>query len=995
MAREETQEGEDQDEGDACGNWRCLVPWWRRRRPPCHCSREKTGKEHHVKACHDVREKAIEEPHRDDEGVPLLLPRPREQRREEETLNQSGLLTRCDEETTNVCVALLEVCREASDSTETLRRRCLSSSSPRASATSPSCSLYSSGSLFVAFSHCTIQPPELFLPVFLPVSSACMCPEDPSLPVSRAFASLGNVAASTSSSVAAFPAVSLQEERALERPACMRKRSPFGCVSSRRKRTRFLSSLFPVEAQKVTLEDTESFSFALPPESSPLGASGDVSRETRLDYLGMLSRVSDPQSSSIYSALSGSTVEHPSSLLSSTCSLLSHLPVGCRAVSGVSSNSVSPPSVSCRRRSPSRAAQTPVSERESLLALPLCRVSSFSLCRHSRKRTRTLLGCSLSSSACLLFPVFASALASSANRARKLRSLSSRCARWASALCLSVSLAIFSCPFPPFLRVSRLAYLACLALAVSVFSFLLASASVLGLLSRRRVLARSSGTLPALETVACRSREEGVSFYSTSSVAFCPEEAKSARHVIQRRLRWIAALWVIACLPFFSPPGPLSAVAAPVTASRLHDLVCTRTQEARSASLLSGMRNTSRCQPFASALPSFSSLAASSLVGAPGFASLLSPRVAALAFAEEELRPRLASRGGSLPYWGRGRPAVLSKLSSWSPFLTLSLSESLSLAFVASVPAADFFFPPFVCRESPAPSLSLSEDATRVASGWAASSWRPQERSDVSDAFSGRRPSRLASPCRRAVAQVRRISFSSAFLLPSSCRGVLSGSRGADAPVHAAESSVERGDSSARGRRERAAGGRAGVLGCSAQTFGCTDDATENAESEELPLPRRLLVPRHKLDKEAHLSHHRPSVVAGGHGLAETRFYRVVALFRPELSVPKIKEAVRPYVDQLQQWRCRNLRVTYRGYRRLAYRVKKKDSAHVVEMTFDLLPSAVHYLHVKLNLDDNIIRFMILKNPPLPRSIVKRRHTIPPEEFEELVRYSGLPEPRS
>ncbi|KFH05288.1 ribosomal protein RPS6 [Toxoplasma gondii VAND] len=993
MAREETQESEDQDEGDACENWRCHVPCWRRRRPPCHCSRETTD-DHHVKACHDVKEKAIEEPHRDDEGAPLLLSRPREQRREEKTLNQSELLTRCDEETKNACVALLEVCPEESGSTEALRRQRLSFLSPHASGTSPLSSLDSSESFSVAFSHCTFTPPELSLPVSLPVSSTCMYPEDPSFPLSHAFASLGNAAASTSSSISASPAVSLQEGRALGRPACMRKRSPFVCDSSRRKRICFLSSLFPAEAQKATVEDTDSLSLSLPRESSQLGAFCDFSRETILNHRGMLSLVSNPQSSSIYPAVSGSTVEHSLSLLSLTRSLLSHLPVGCRAVSGVSLNSVSPSSVSCRRRSPSGAAQTPVSEREPLLALPLCRVSSFSLCRRARKRTLTLLGCSLSSCACLLFPGFASAVASSANRAHKLPCLFSRCARWASALCLSVSLAILSCSFPLFLRVSCLARSSCLALAVSVFSCLIAPVSVLGLLSRRRDLPRSTGTLPAVETVACPSREKGVSFYSTSSVAFLPEEAKGARHVIQRRRRWIAALWVVACLPFFSRPGPLSAVAAPVTASRLHDLVCTRTQESRRASLLSVMRNSSRCQSFAFVLPSSSSLAASSLVGAPGFASLLSPRVAAPAFAEE-LRPRPASRGGSPSYWGRGRPATLSKFPSWLPFLTLSLSASLSSVFFASVAASDFFVSPFVFRESPAPSLSLSEDATRVSSFLGPPGRGGPSRSDVSDAFSGRRPSRLASPRRRAVAQVRRLPFSSPCLLSSSCGGVLSGNRGGEVPVHATQSSVERGDASAWVRRERAADGRAGALGCSAKTFAFTEDATENTESEELPLPRRLLVPRHKLDREAHLSHHRPSVVAGGHGLAETRLYRVVALFRPELSVPKIKEAVRPYVDQLQQWRCRSLRVTYRGYRRLAYRVKKKDSAHVVEMTFDLLPSAVHYLHVKLNLDDNIIRFMILKNPPLPRSIVKRRHTIPPEEFEELVRYSGLPESRS
>ncbi|PFH37408.1 hypothetical protein BESB_038660 [Besnoitia besnoiti] len=190
----------------------------------------------------------------------------------------------------------------------------------------------------------------------------------------------------------------------------------------------------------------------------------------------------------------------------------------------------------------------------------------------------------------------------------------------------------------------------------------------------------------------------------------------------------------------------------------------------------------------------------------------------------------------------------------------------------------------------------------------------------------------------------------------------------------------------------------------------------EEESEAELDLPRRLLIPKYKLDREAHLRVYQPSVVQGkplvsvflvdgnnealtlrfsGHGLAETRPYRVVSLFRPEMPVPSVKEAIRPYVEQLQKWRCRNLRVTYRGYRRLAYLVKRKDSAHVVEMTFDLIPSAVHYLHVKLNLDDNIIRFMLLKNPPLPRSIVKRRHMIPPEEFEELVRYSGLPETRS
>lgn len=52
----------------------------------------------------------------------------------------------------------------------------------------------------------------------------------------------------------------------------------------------------------------------------------------------------------------------------------------------------------------------------------------------------------------------------------------------------------------------------------------------------------------------------------------------------------------------------------------------------------------------------------------------------------------------------------------------------------------------------------------------------------------------------------------------------------------------------------------------------------------------------------------------------------------------------------------RQLRVMYRGYRRLAYLVKKQDSAHVVELTFGVVPSAIHYLHIKLNHDERILR---------------------------------------
>eukprot|EP00070_Physeter_catodon_P036329 XP_028343223.1 uncharacterized protein LOC114485631 [Physeter catodon] len=140
---------------------------------------------------------------------------------------------------------------------------------------------------------------------------------------------------------------------------------------------------------------------------------------------------------------------------------------------------------------------------------------------------------------------------------------------------------------------------------------------------------------------------------------------------------------------------------------------------------------------------------------------------------------------------------------------------------------------------------------------------------------------------------------------------------------------------------------------------------------------------------------HAPSDTACDVSLLETRrargsrSYRVIALFRSDLSLEKVRENVGTYVLQLRKWRCARPRALYRGHRRLAYLIKGQESAHVVELTFDIFPSAVRYFRMKLDVDPAVLRFMILRNPPLPRSIVRRQYLIPPEEFSELVKYSG------
>ncbi len=91
------------------------------------------------------------------------------------------------------------------------------------------------------------------------------------------------------------------------------------------------------------------------------------------------------------------------------------------------------------------------------------------------------------------------------------------------------------------------------------------------------------------------------------------------------------------------------------------------------------------------------------------------------------------------------------------------------------------------------------------------------------------------------------------------------------------------------------------------------------------------------------------------------RKYELMAIFIPELEEDAMEKEIEKLKDLISSKGGEVEKVDNWGKRRLAYEIKKKKEGIYVVINFSLPPNEVLNIKSVLKLDENILRFMIIK----------------------------------
>ncbi len=91
------------------------------------------------------------------------------------------------------------------------------------------------------------------------------------------------------------------------------------------------------------------------------------------------------------------------------------------------------------------------------------------------------------------------------------------------------------------------------------------------------------------------------------------------------------------------------------------------------------------------------------------------------------------------------------------------------------------------------------------------------------------------------------------------------------------------------------------------------------------------------------------------------RKYELMAIFVPELEEDAVEKEIEKLKQDISSRNGEVEKVDNWGKRKLAYEIKKKKEGTYVVLNFSLPPSEVNNFKNNLKLNENILRFMIIK----------------------------------
>ncbi len=119
-------------------------------------------------------------------------------------------------------------------------------------------------------------------------------------------------------------------------------------------------------------------------------------------------------------------------------------------------------------------------------------------------------------------------------------------------------------------------------------------------------------------------------------------------------------------------------------------------------------------------------------------------------------------------------------------------------------------------------------------------------------------------------------------------------------------------------------------------------------------------------------------------------FYETVFIARQDLSDSAVKELSDGYQKIITEAGGKIHRVENWGLRTLAYKIKKNKRGHYVAIESDVEAPAIHEMERTMRLNENILRFMTLKNKELstgPSIIMDKSSRDSSEESDDKKPY--------
>ena len=89
--------------------------------------------------------------------------------------------------------------------------------------------------------------------------------------------------------------------------------------------------------------------------------------------------------------------------------------------------------------------------------------------------------------------------------------------------------------------------------------------------------------------------------------------------------------------------------------------------------------------------------------------------------------------------------------------------------------------------------------------------------------------------------------------------------------------------------------------------------------------------------------------------------YEMLILLKEDFNDSELKSWAFNYAKTLQQLSAFDISVISRGKRDLAYNIEKQKKGNFIQLNFSGLPSFVDDISKNLKLDNNVLRFLILK----------------------------------
>ncbi|GBC76174.1 30S ribosomal protein S6 [bacterium HR07] len=95
--------------------------------------------------------------------------------------------------------------------------------------------------------------------------------------------------------------------------------------------------------------------------------------------------------------------------------------------------------------------------------------------------------------------------------------------------------------------------------------------------------------------------------------------------------------------------------------------------------------------------------------------------------------------------------------------------------------------------------------------------------------------------------------------------------------------------------------------------------------------------------------------------MAQNRSYELLYIVRPDLPKDALEEAITKFQREVNEGGGQVLKLDEWGLRTLAYEIKHLDKGYYVLMEFQGTPDQVRKLEERLKLDENILRYQIVR----------------------------------